>query len=271
MNSPEDQLADLLHSRTPQPPASIRPANLAELAITGPAGAKTSSTGSSGIRPALLVLAAACVVAIPVATIVLSRHHSSPINSASGRTTISATPSASSSAVPTSSAPVVLPPVSATPSSPVAHAPACKPTDLTARVVRQAEAMEQMFVQIRLTNIANTPCTLSGYPAITAWPDHAPHSQGQFPVQATHGGTYFQADPGAQLVLLNPHQTSSFAVQTGLAYNGGLPRINIHELDIKLGGKQTAIPVQMPVPNGLIATTPTGQPIPLRVSALTTP
>lgn len=128
-----------------------------------------------------------------------------------------------------------------------------------------------MFVQIQLTNTTSTSCLLSGYPIITAWPDHFPHSQSQFAVQQTAGGTYLQGDPGPRPVLLNPHQTSSFTVQTSLGNNGGLPRIDIHELDIRLGANQVAIPVAMPEPNGLTATTPTGQPIPMMVSALTTP
>lgn len=273
MNSPENQLAQLLRSHTPQPPASIQPASLADRAIIGATGSGTAAaTGSPAVRPTLLVLAAACVIAIPVATIVLSRHHNTPVSAATSHpTSFSASPSISSSSAPTSSASVAPPPVATTTSSPVVHARACQPADLTAGVIRQAEAMEQNFVQIRLTNVASTPCTVTGHPAITAWPDHAPHGQGPLAVQQSAGGTYAQVDPGTRLVLLRPHQTSSFTVQTGLSYNGGLPRIEIHELDIRIDGNQVAIPVPMPEPNGLPATAPTGQPIPLMVSALTTP
>jgi hypothetical protein len=275
MNSPENQLADLLHSHTPQPPASIQPADLADRAMTGSTGPEAAfPTGSPLIRPALLVLAAACVIAIPVTTIVLSRHQQNPTGAAVSRATSSTSPptsGASGSSAGTSSAPVIPPTTSATASPPAVRAPACAPAGLTVRVVRQAEAMEQMFVQIRLTNITGTACTLAGYPAITAWPDHTPHSLNPFAIHPAPGGTYLQADPGARQVLVNPHQTSSFTVQTSLGNNGGLPRLNIHELDIRLATNQPAIPVAMPEPNGLIATTPTGQPIPLMVSALTTP
>src|SRR6185312_3120815 len=207
MNSPENQLAQLLRSHTPLPPASLQPASLADRAITGATGSGTAAAiRSLAVRPTWLVLAAACVVAIPVTTIVLSRHHNTPISAATSQTTSSsASPSASSSSAPTSSASVAPPPVATKSSSPVVHAPACTPTDLTVRAFRQAEAMEQMIVQIRLTNVASTPCTVAGYPAVTAWTDHAPHGQGPLAVQLIHGGNYLQADPGTQLVLLRPH------------------------------------------------------------------
>ena len=125
--------------------------------------------------------------------------------------------------------------------------------------------MNQPFVVIALTNTSESPCQLTGYPKIgaTGYAQSTPSAKGPLPITVTDGAIYERADPGPQPIQLAPHGSASFALGTGLAYDGGAHMYTITNVGVIVPGDETGVPVTV----NLAASAPAGQPIPIKDTA----
>ncbi|NJC69610.1 DUF4232 domain-containing protein [Planosporangium thailandense] len=242
--------------------ASVRPAGMAAVRATVRHRRRVRVLAASALT--------ALAIAVPAAGYAYvsgGRHTPTPVG-------VTPNPTASASVQPTAGPPSPAPdpstPSSASPggtatTSTPPQVTACRADQLTGAVTKQGSMASQPFVIIALTNTAGSPCQLTDYPKVTATghPQSAPTATGTLPTTVTDGSIYERTDPGPQRIELPPHGAASFALGTTTAYEGGAHLYMITQVRVVVPGNQTGIPVTVDIP----ASTPTGQPIPITVTA----
>jgi hypothetical protein len=144
------------------------------------------------------------------------------------------------------------------------HLAPCLSAELRAHVIEFGSNMSQPFLTIGLTNHGDRTCRVSGYPGIQAFGHHLDAARHRLDIRVKDGAIYERPDPGAKLVRLQPGQTASFNIGTGMAYQGGAHPFTITRIVLTLKGLTEAIALHAEVG----ATAPAGKPIPVGVTAI---
>jgi hypothetical protein len=274
MNEEDRQLSSVLHALVPDPPETLSASGLADNAI----GADRDRGVRRFVRLAPL-LAAVCVLAIAIGVAIASSRGRTPQapgtaepSELSGSPSAASTSPSGASTAPSASLPVPPPGAESSPvtqSSP-AVASTCTVGNLRGVVAHEASAMNQMYVLISVTNQGPGSCSIDGYPEIkraVGGPTGGAAQSATLDVKQSPGGTFTSDDPGPHVVSLAAGEAASFTVMASEGNGGGVPRLSIQQIAIGVPGSTGTLTVDMPAPNGLIATAPPGQAIPLSVGA----
>jgi Protein of unknown function (DUF4232) len=150
--------------------------------------------------------------------------------------------------------------------------PRCVAKSLTASIPRSGLAMTQSFIAVALMNAGAAPCSINGYPrlsaiGITQSTSGQPISAlGQVRILLSKGGILVPIlpdDPVPHTVLLKPGAATWFTVGTETR-SGIFTSIRI--LEITVPGDTSAIRLIVPAAVGLTAMEALGMPIPIVVS-----
>jgi uncharacterized protein DUF4232 len=147
-----------------------------------------------------------------------------------------------------------------------APAPPCRGTELTASVQRSGGMSSHALRVVALTNVSTVSCRVIGYVGLAAVGHSGAEADHDLALRVDPGGSPIMDDPGRRPVDLAPNQSAYFGISTGLAYGGGATVITITELWILLAEADEPGPVLLTLE--LPATAPTGEPIPVAVTAL---
>jgi hypothetical protein len=259
MNPTERRLAALLQAATPEPRRAITIQD-----IESRVHQREAVMGLSH-RWRVPLLAAACVVAIvalaAAATAVLHPKRSAQPGPPGPSVTVSATAPATSASASGSASP------SAKATTSAATVGPCRAAQLIGKQTDGGSQASQPWRIIALTNVSASTCYLSGYPDLSARGHAEADTSGtttSLSIAIRLGIVYGNTDPGPVRIDLAPHSAASFAVGTGMAYQGGAHPIDITELRIALPDNGGSVRVAVALP----ATAPAGQPIPVGVTGL---
>jgi hypothetical protein len=117
--------------------------------------------------------------------------------------------------------------ISPTTSASPATAP-CRASQLSAHQTYGISLMQQPLTIIAFYNVSTTACYLNGYVSI----DAAAAGNQAVPISVVHSGNYERSDPGPSRVDLLPGGAASFAIGTGLAFDGGAHIITLTRLNV---------------------------------------
>lgn len=152
----------------------------------------------------------------------------------------------------------------ATSSTPGGGSARCIAANLAARVATFGSEMSQPFLVISLTNQGTASCHLRGYPVVSmvGKGEHEGGFSHDLRITVHHGSIYERSDPSPGRVELTPRHTASFALGTATAWDGRI--FDITQLAITPPGTHTPLHLKVT----LMASAPTGEPIPVGVTAL---
>jgi hypothetical protein len=137
----------------------------------------------------------------------------------------------------------------------------CQTKHLAASTVSVGGGGQAPTVVIVLTNTDGSDCTLIGYPGISAR-GHTASGTASIPLPVTvrNGSVFARTDPGPHQLVLRPGGAASFALATQSAYD---VQYLITKFLITVPGDAEA----MALPVTMSAAAPSGQPIPIGVTA----
>ena len=146
--------------------------------------------------------------------------------------------------------------------SPVAGAavpglPACSADDLSARVTGTGEGMSQPAAYVTVTNRSGASCTVKGYPTITM----ARTKKARQAITVTKDAVQNAPKPKPRRIVLAPGGRAWFAVGTATAYDPPVVTLTRIAFTTNRGSGRATVKVSLP------ATAPTGEPIPMGVTA----
>jgi Domain of unknown function (DUF4232) len=130
------------------------------------------------------------------------------------------------------------------PSGAAADTP-CRSGQLTGTVTDGGAIASQPWAIIALTNVAETPCVLAGYPRIEVRGrvGYDPEPDGLLPVTVENGPIYVRQDPGPTTVTLNAGEAASFAISTNTADDGGARIYTMTTVDIMVAPADASVTV----------------------------
>jgi hypothetical protein len=150
--------------------------------------------------------------------------------------------------------------ISPTTSASPATAP-CRASQLSAHQTYEISTMSSPLTIVAFYNVSTTACYLNGYVSI----DAATAGNQTVPISVTHGSNYERSDPGPTHVDLPPGGAASFAIGSGVAFDGGAHATTLTRLTLTPPGSggqlQVATTIGVSRPNN------TG-PFPLSETAL---
>jgi hypothetical protein len=138
---------------------------------------------------------------------------------------------------------------------------ACQASHLSARQTYETSVAQQPLTIIAFYNASTTACYLDGYVSI----DAAAAGNQAVPVSVTQSGNYERSDPGPTHVYLPPGGAASFAIGSGLSFDGGAHIATLTTLTLTAPGSNGQLPV--PTTIGVSRPNNTG-PYPLSETAL---
>lgn len=148
---------------------------------------------------------------------------------------------------------------------PMASPSPCDAARTRLAVVLTGSNMSQPFLDVAVTNTGTAACTLKGYPQIEAWGHEGLQAMRSVRLGiVVHHRIYERPDSRPRRVIVQPSDAVFFSVGTITAYEGGRYPIIIDRLAVTLPGMHAA----RSLPINLLATSPSGERIPVGVTAV---
>jgi hypothetical protein len=106
-------------------------------------------------------------------------------------------------------------------------APTCVGRQLTALAVTGGSVASQPFEVVAFRNISTTPCSLSGYPGLSAYTSRN-GAERKVWITVRHGSIYERNDLGSRTVTMTPGGEAWFDLGSVMAYQGGLDAVSMN-------------------------------------------